>query len=204
VQREDWQRAFTQKKQELSVPWKDSRPLIIIAGDSQIEMGDWYQLLGGSFAVRNCGLSRAKISDVTELISAMADRNPKEVVLMCGINNLGSHDSVESCTRDYEQLLLKTRSMLNPNKIIVLSVMPVREAAVDRNSHDVNAQVANFNHELDSICKREQAKFVDVCTAVSDKGGGLASALTTDGLHPNFQGYRRIAAVLTNVLSEAN
>src|SRR5215469_7975115 len=95
VQHEDWQRAVAQKKQELSVPWKDTRPLIIMAGDSQIEMGDWYQLLGGSFAVRNCGLSRARISDVTELISAIADRDPKEVVLMCGINNLGIHDSVE-------------------------------------------------------------------------------------------------------------
>jgi lysophospholipase L1-like esterase len=204
AQREDWQRVFAQKKQELSVPWKDSRPLIIMAGDSQIEMGDWYELLGGSFAVRNCGLSRAKISDVTELISAIADRNPKEVVLMCGINNLGSHDSVESCASDYEQLLLKTRSMLNPNKIIVLSVMPVRESAVDRKSHDVNGQVVNFNHELEPICKREQAKFVDLTTTMSDKGGGLAPALTVDGLHPNSEGYRRIAAVLTNVLSRAN
>jgi lysophospholipase L1-like esterase len=204
VQREDWQRTFAQKRQELSVPWKDSRPLIIIAGDSQIEMGDWYQLLGGSYAVRNCGLSRAKISDVTDLISAIADRNPKEVVLMCGINNLGSHDSVESCGKDYEQLLLKTRSMLNPNKIIVLSVMPVRESAVDRKSHDVNGQVVNFNHELESICKRDQARFVDLGATMSDNCGGLAPMLTTDGLHPNFQGYRKIAAVLTNVLSEAN
>src|SRR6516165_2527263 len=65
VQREDFQGALARKKQELGMPWKDSRPLILMAGDSQIEMGDWYQVLGGSFAVRNCGLSRARISDVT-------------------------------------------------------------------------------------------------------------------------------------------
>ena len=204
VQHEDWQRAFAQKKQELCVPWKDSRPLIIMAGDSQIEMGDWYQLLDGSFAVRNCGFSRARISDVTELISAVADRNPKEVVLMCGINNLGGHDSVESCARDYEQLLLRTRSMLNPKKIIVLSVMPVRETVVDRNSQDVNTQVANFNHELETICRRDQAQFVDLSAAVGDGKHGLTPALTSDGLHLNREGYRAIAAVLTNVLSIAN
>jgi len=203
-QREDWQKALAQKKQELAVPWKDNRPLIIMVGDSEIEMGRWYDLLGGSFAVRNCGLSRAKISDVTELISAIADRNPKEVVLMCGINNLGSHDSVESCAKDYEQLLLKVRDVLTPSRVIVLSVMPVQESAVDRNSQEVNRLVFSLNQELRTLCQRHQAEFVDLTAAVSDSGGELSSGFTFDGVHLNLQGYQRIAAVLANTLSGRN
>ena len=204
VQREDFQKALAQKKQELAVPWKDTRPLIIMAGDSQIERGDWYQLLGGSFAVRNCGLSRAKISDVTELVSAIADRNPKEVVLMCGINNLGSHDSVESCAKDYDELVQRVQSALKPNKILVLSVMPVEESSVDKKSHQVNSQVASFNHELESICKRHQAEFLDITSSVANESGALSPTFTLDGLHLNLAGYYRIAAALSNVLSEVN
>lgn len=203
-QRGDFQEAFALKQKELAVPWKDKRPLVIMAGDSQIELGRWYDLLGGSFAVRNCGLSRAKISDVTELISAVADRNPKAVVLMCGINNLGSHDSVESCAADYERLVVKVRTALNPNRIIVLSVMPVRESAVDRDSQEVNRRVCSLNQRLRTLCQRQQAEFVDVSTAVSGSGGELSPGLTFDGVHLNPQGYQKIAAVLANSLSEGN
>ncbi len=67
VQNENWERTLTEKKRELSSPWQDPRPLIVLAGDSEIELGGWYELFAGGWAVRNCGLSRAKIADVTQL-----------------------------------------------------------------------------------------------------------------------------------------
>ena len=77
IQREQWVRVMADKKRELALPWRDTRPLIVIAGDSQIELGDWYGLFGGAFAIRNGGLSRAKIEDVTSLVSSLGDPNPK-------------------------------------------------------------------------------------------------------------------------------
>src|SRR5262249_40444707 len=113
-------------------------------------------------------------------------------------------DSVESCAKDYEQLLSRVQSVLGPNKIIALSVMPVQESPIDQKSHQVNSQVMNFNRELESICKRHQAEFADVTAAVAGGNGALSPALTVDGLHLNLAGYRRIAAVLTNVLIKVN
>ena len=123
---------------------------------------------------------------------------------MCGINNLGNQDSVESCAGDYEQLILKVRSALNPKRIIVLSVMPVRESAVDRKSEEINRQVVSLNQELQTLCKQHQAEFLDVSAAVCDRGGGLSPGLTFDGVHLNMQGYQKVAAVLANALSEGN
>jgi lysophospholipase L1-like esterase len=123
---------------------------------------------------------------------------------MCGINNLGNQDSVESCVKDYEELVSRVQSVLNPGKTIVLSVMPVRESTVHQKGHQVNKDVASFNHELESLCKRHQAQFVDVTASVADESGTLAPALTVDGLHLNLQGYRRVAMVLSNVLSKVN
>ena len=201
VQNENWTLALDEKKREFAVRWGDVRPLTIMAGDSQVEQGDWYGLFGGSIAIRNCGLSRAKIGDVTNLISAINDRNPEKIVLQCGVNNLCGGDPVESCIKDYEQLISTSRALLHPRKIIVLSVMPVRESRFDQASRQVNRQIMAFNQKLENTCGRQQAQFVDISRAVAANQGGLSARLTSDGLHLNHEGYQRIAALLVPVLA---
>ena len=201
TQNADWNHRLAEKKRELSVPWHDQRPLIILAGDSQVEFGNWYDLLAGAWAVRNCGLARAKIADVTQLVSAIGDRQPKKAVLMCGINNLGAGESHEACLRDYEALLAAVRSQLQPESILVLSVMPVGESVIDHASHQLNAKVSQFNNALAACCRRHQVEFLDVNPAVIAANGGLADELTVDGLHLNAQGYRRLAGIIAPQLA---
>jgi len=196
VQTEKWKQTLAEKKSELSSPWQDARPLIIFAGDSQVEFGDWYDLLAGAWAVRNCGLASAKIADVTQLVSALGDRHPKMVVLMCGINNLGAADRRAACLSDYAALLETVRARLQPESILVLSVMPVRASAVDRASQQLNVTVRQFNAELAAGCRQQRIAFLDVTPAVADANGALAAELTVDGLHLNPQGYRRLAGIV--------
>ena len=202
IQKENWNQKLAEKKQELSTPWRDQRPLIILAGDSQVEFGDLYDLFAGGWAVRNCGLAGAKIADVTQLVSAIGDRHPRLVLLMCGINNLGARESREACLRDYEVLLETIRSQLQPEAILVLSVMPVRESAVDRASRQINQNVKLFNTELAARCRERRVDFLNVDSAVADNAGGLAAGLTTDGLHLNAEGYRRLAGIVAPRLPE--
>jgi lysophospholipase L1-like esterase len=203
-QQEQWIRIMAQKHSELASPWHDTRPLILIAGDSQIELGDWYELFGGAFAIRNSGLSRAKIEDVVSLISGVGDPSPKMVVLMCGVNNLGAKVPVSECLAKYEQLLSRVNVLAHPQHLLVLSVMPVRETSPDRSSHEFNRQISVFNGELATLCQRYNAEFVDVNPAVMDSRGGLAAELTIDGLHLNREGYKKIAEILAPKLAEIN
>jgi len=184
------------------VRWQDTRPLVIFAGDSEIELGNWYDYFSGAFAVRNCGLSSAKISDVTELVSVIDDPHPRAIILMCGINNLLRHDSPEASLGDYTNLLSVTQSRLHPNFILALSVMPVRESALDRHAHEVNEIVKNFNAKLAAWCQRQNVRFLDVSSAVADTRGGLAEELTSDGLHLNRAGYRQLAAIIQPHLTD--
>ena len=167
VQRANWALIMEQKKRELSVRWQDPRPLIIFAGDSEVEFGDWYDFWGGAWAVRNCGLSSARIADVTELVKAIGDSRPRCVVLMCGVNNLGKRESPEDCGRDYEDLLAAVRSHLQPESVLVLSVMPVREGLADRGGRQFNAGVRELNTRLAACCRRHQVDFLDVTSAAT-------------------------------------
>jgi len=202
VQREQWIRVMTDRKRALALPWHDTRPLIVMAGDSQIEFGDWYGLFGGAFAIRNCGLSRAKIEDVTSLVSNLGDPNPKMMVLMCGVNSLNGKNPVSTCISNYMQLLSTVNTSIHPQRLIVLSVMPVRESALDQASHEFNRRIVTFNSELETLCPRYKAEFINVNSVVMDSRGGLAADLTPDGLHLNLDGYRKIAGVLAPVLAK--
>jgi lysophospholipase L1-like esterase len=196
TQKANWSQVMAGKKRELSSRWQDSRPLVILAGDSQIEWGNWYDFFAGAWAVRNCGLSSAKIADVTELVSAIGDSHPKMVVLMCGVNSLSRQESPDDCLRDYEDLLAAVRSHLQPESTLVLSVMPVRESAVDGAAHQLNVMINQFNTRLAACCRQHQVDFLNVNPAVTGANGGLADELTVDGLHLNGDGYRRLAAVM--------
>jgi len=164
-------------------------------------MGHWYELFDGACAVRNCGLSGATIQDVSALVAAVPDRSPETVVLMCGINNIGRGDSVQSCVENYQKLLLAIHSSLKPRSIVVLSVMPVRQSPVDEKSRRMNDEVLAFNASLKPLCSERDEIFVDVNTAVTNASGGLASELTIDGLHLNQEGYKAIAKIIRNFLA---
>jgi hypothetical protein len=204
AQDQQWKLALDEKKREFAKPWSDTRPLIIMAGDSQVEYGRWYELFGGAFAICNCGLSRAKIGDVANLVVAINDRNPEKVVLMCGVNNLSGGDSVQSCINDYKQLISTSRSSLHPRNIIALSVMPVRQSKLDESTRKINRQILAFNQQLENACPGLQVRFVDLSAAVADDQGGLSAELTQDGLHLNPAGYEKIAAVIAPILARSD
>jgi lysophospholipase L1-like esterase len=196
VRQDHWNQVVADRQAALAAaPWKDARPLNILAGDSHIELGNWYDLFEGACAVRNCGLSGATIRDVTRLVAAVPDRHPDTLVLMCGINDLGRKTPVDQCVADYEKLLAAAGA-LNPRRLIVASVMPVRQTPVDLRARELNREVTAFNERLEKLCGTHRAVFLDVNPAVTNASGGLADDCTVDGLHLNGRGYLRIADLL--------
>ena len=76
---------MARKQSEIAlIKWQDQRPLTIMAGDSHMEQGSWYELFDGTCSIRNCGMSMEAIKDVTCLVTSISDHNPQRLVLMCG------------------------------------------------------------------------------------------------------------------------
>ena len=202
LQRENWRQVVAIKQRELSTAtWKDPRPLHLLVGDSHVEMGNWYELFGGAYAVRNCGLSRAAIEDVTALVQRIPDQNPATVTVFCGFNNIGRKDPVEICLNHYEKLLVAIRASIKPQKIIALSVTPLRRFPVPKNSLKINEEVSAFNRRLQELCRLQNVLYLDLTTELTDLQGGLSEEFTDDGLHFNQEGYQKIAEILRPLLT---
>lgn len=194
-QHTSWAETLAKRKEHIaSTPWNESRPLHVFLGDSHVEFGQWYDSCAGKHAIRNCGLSMAKISDVTELITTVPDRDLESVLLLCGINNLAGGAPIESSIRDYENLLVATQKRLRPNRLFVISVFPVRALEGKMRSRAINQQVLLFNRSLSNMCSRYNATFIDLIPNIAEGSHQLRKEFTDDGLHLNAAGYRAVSA----------
>jgi len=198
-----WNQILLERKKSLGArSWHDPRPLFIFLGDSHVEGGDWYQLFNGALAIKNAGLSRAKIEDTAELASEIPLPPPKGVIVMCGINNLGNSEPVDSCLRKYTSLINTLQVKIHPQFIFVLSVLPVRESSADPSRHLLNLEVAKFNQALKYLCQSRRIAFLQLNSAVSLPDHGLSPECTNDGLHLNTVGYLKLAAWLLRSVSQ--
>lgn len=201
----DLKQRLDAKKELLSTTaWSDERPLCLFLGDSQIELGMWYELFKGRHAVINAGVSMARVEDVASVIAQGSASPIDTVVVMCGINDLGRREKPEKVIQDYRGLLDSIMAKICPRRVIVLSVMPV---SVTASGHSqaiaLNASVKELNAMLASMVVSSGAEYVDLTPAVC-QGDGMNQRLTNDGLHPNNKGYKIISAVLGEVLEAAS
>lgn len=197
--RKNWSRILESKTTSIrNTTWNDTRPLYLFAGDSHIEMADWYQLLDGRIAIRNCGLSQAKINDVSTLIKLTPDRNIHRIVIMCGINDITSGNNAGQSLRSYRELLQTCASRVQPQSIIVLSVMPLQTKSFDSKNVAANRDVARFNQMLSQLCAEMNVRYTNVTDCIATKEGALVDAYTTDGLHLNKNGYMALAECIAN------
>src|SRR4051794_9388511 len=62
----------------------------VFAGDSQIALTDWYDLLSGRVPAVNRGISMERIDELTGRLPEIARLHPATLVLMTGVNDLSA------------------------------------------------------------------------------------------------------------------
>ena len=197
-----WQMVVEDKKNNLrETPWKDERPLILMLGDSQVEMGNWYDLFQGRFAIHNAGLSQAKIQDVAHLADEIPRIQPAVVLLFCGINDLGAGRSADVAFKDYLQLLNQVCASMTKERVVVVSIMPTTGRRLADINRDINAKVHALNAALERHCEQQGITFVDLNPTIANDGT-LREDLTSDGLHLNPAGYHKLAASMQSPLTQ--
>jgi GDSL-like Lipase/Acylhydrolase family len=191
-----WKTVTKYKQQELRSRWQDERPLIVFLGDSHVELGAWYDLFCGRFAVRNCGLSMSRIKDLVPLTEALPQQSTSQLLIMCGVNNLAAGDSVDDCLKNYNELLNVVQRRFGTTLITVLGVLPVRDVFHDEKARRLNCLIKEYNNRLARLCAERGCRFLNLSKEVTSTSGALDSNYTSDGLHLNILGYRIFARSL--------
>jgi lysophospholipase L1-like esterase len=126
--------------------------------------------------------------------------NPKVIVLLAGINNVGTvpggDAKVENITRGL-QTLVNTCQRKAPNAVIILT------ALFPRNDNMAVIPTINaINEILSKMADGRRIRYLNVNDKLADKDGRLFEGISKDKLHPGLKGYQIWADGLKPILTE--
>ena len=168
--------------------WAGKPTAPIIRGEDS-----WNELFKGKI-VHNLGFAWDRIENALWRIyhGELDGYNAKKVFLLLGTNNLEKNTNDEIIDGINE--LVRAVRHRQPNaKIYVTGILP-------RTKHEV--RVAILNEMLKVRLHIEEATFIDMSSEFLQPNGKIINDLFIDGLHPNKEGYQRMAKMLKNAVNE--
>lgn len=160
---------------------------------------DWTTYTGRK--VKNLGLSGDVTAHIADRIAReAADCGAKIVFIMGGINDLRAGETAETVIANLARAVREAKSVgLRP---ILLTVPPVNPPLMtERMGYPL---APNWQTEQRRVNEwiLAQMDSIDAAHAVTDERGYLSADLTTDGLHPDSEGKRRIGEAVRIWLDE--
>ncbi len=118
---------------------------------------------------------------------------PAQIMLMIGTNNLQLNTDAE--ISDGLAFLVRAIQARQPNaEILLIGILPRRQ---------LEGRVAALNQRIAQVAGELNATFIQPGTIFLQPDGKINELLFGDGLHPNAEGYRRLAATLVPYLKAA-
>ena len=153
----------------------------------------WEKLFKGK-VVRNLGFGWDRIENALWRIyhGELDGYEAEKVILLMGTNNLDRNTDNE-IIGGIRELVRAVRYRQPKAQIYVAGILP-------RAWHE--SRVAALNELLQVRLHAEEATYVDMSSEFLQPNGRIINELFTDGLHPNKEGYQRMAKMLEKVIKE--
>ncbi len=196
----DWDR----RHQEILSMNKVNPPRIVFFGNSithfwggepqtSIATGqDSWKALMEPYGVRNFGYGWDRVENVLWRVyhDELAGYEAAQILILIGTNNINLNSAAEIL--EGLQFLVEAIQVRQPKaEIILLGIYPRRKE---------EEKVSELNRGLVNIAGATNVRYIDAGKVLADANGKIDERLFTDGLHPNAEGYRKLAAVITPFL----
>ncbi len=119
---------------------------------------------------------------------------PKNLVILMGVNDLNQGISKEQITENIRQIIIAVQQKSPHTNIVLQAVYPTdinRDSFYERfqlKGRD-SKTISLLNENLQAMAQEQGVTFLDVTNLLSDENGNLRKDYTFDGLHPNVNGY---------------
>ena len=126
--------------------------------------------------------------------------NPKVIVILAGINNVGMNpggdEKVEDITRGLKAIV-KVAQEKAPNAVIILTGIFPRN-----DNMAVVPEINQINENLAKMADGKKIRYLNVNDQLADKDGKLFPGMSRDRLHPTVKGYQIWADALKPIFTE--
>lgn len=156
----------------------------IFVGDSITDHGEFEQQFPDE-VVLNRGIVEDDTKGVLNRMDEVISRNPKEVYIMIGINDIGNKTDLEEYTKNMEEIVQKFDG--TSTQVAIQSILPINNKAYKNEIS--NKKVMKFNQVLEKIAKEHDIQYIDLYPVFQDGNGQMKKEYTVDGIHLSGEGY---------------
>ena len=197
---EEWAIDWWMPRHEEKLALRSTRPELVFMGDS-ITQGwegkgaEAFDQTFGQWRTLNLGFSGDRTENVIWRLqhNEVTGIDPKLVVLMIGTNNTGHRmDPPDDIAAGVTNIIGELQTRLPNTNILLLAIFPRGETADDPKRVNNRA----VNQRIRSLAERPGVFYANLNTVFIDGQGRLNSAIMPDLLHPNAEGYQRLADAL--------
>jgi lysophospholipase L1-like esterase len=166
-------------------------------GDERSQYGYWLSQRHLDWRVLNRGVNGER----SDQIAGRFDRDvlahaPAAVVILAGVNDVYQGRPVTHVIAQLRAMYDRAAAARLP--VVAGSIVPYNTATGDQNArmHEINKWIA------DTAAREPNLRFVDTRRAAAAPGNLDRLSGSPDGLHPDIDGYRRMAEAIEPVLVE--
>lgn len=174
-------------------PYKTLFKSVVFLGDSITEGLSFHDVLDKANVLAGAGKT-AEFSLMTEDIDDLTGRNPKQVFLQLGSDDIlwPTENPKEYSLKHYKSLITKIKEKLPNAKITILTVTPVTEAAEKKEPR--YKHIADYNQGLKELAASEKTGFVDLTSLIQYS----PDLYDSDGIHFKAGYYTILLDALKN------
>lgn len=199
VKQESGKMPLTASQSPLPAPstssYKTQFKSVVFLGDSITEGLSFHDVLDKANVLAGAGKT-AEFSLMTEDIDDLTGRNPKQVFLQLGSDDIlwPTENPKEYSLKYYKTLITKIKEKLPNAKITILTVTPVTEAAEKKEPRYKN--ITDYNQGLKELAASEKTGFVDLSSVIQYN----PDLYDSDGIHFKSGYYTILLDALKNDL----
>ena len=178
---------------------------IVLLGDSITESWSSYSpdFFSNNSYLINKGISGETTSQMLDRFDAdVLSLKPEGVIILAGINDIAQNTGYISVSEIFYNVVLMTnlaqKNNINP---VLCSVLPANKLAW-RPEIKPAELVVELNQKIKNYCKESNIVYLDYFSSMVGEKKELRPELTSDGVHPNKQGYIIMEELLETVLKK--
>ena len=167
-------------------------------GDERSQFAYWLRQARPDWRVANCGVNGERSDEIANRFDRdVLTGAPDVVVIIAGVNDVYQGRSVDRVTRHLEAMY--DRAQAAGLAVVAGSIVPYNTATPEQiaRMHAINAWIAA------TAATRLAFWFVDTRAAVAAPDQPDRLAASVDGLHPDIDGYHRMADALRPAIEAA-
>ncbi|HWR41373.1 MAG TPA: GDSL-type esterase/lipase family protein [Patescibacteria group bacterium] len=150
------------------------------------------------FPTLNLGHSGDTTADLLRRFSRdVLPFTPRVLLILGGTNDLRSGASPQSVINNLS--ILRDLCLARGIRPVFLTIPPLNPASIQRTIQADTTPDWKKNFQLVNEFLRRQRYCIDIAPALTDGQGELPAEFSTDGLHPDIAGKRRMAAVINTI-----